>query len=235
MSDDETPTFEPDPKGPRRLTWFARILIVLVLAAPVIYWLPALYENKPAKKRTPEPGVEVTTDYTVTPLFNEQYYQRLLELFEQADERIIVAMFVIKARSLYQQDYPDWRTDRVLNLMKALESAHKRGVTVKVVLSRPNEKGPEDEKNKANRVAKRWFNERGMTAKYNTAESVKLHDKVVMIDHRWIVQGSHNWTPGPMSTNVEASLLMEAKQGDQWTWDQYHEDLKLGITREQGQ
>ena len=54
-----------------------------------------------------------------------------------------------------------------------------------------------------------------------------------MVDRRWVVQGSHNWTLGPMTTNKEASLLMEATGEETWTWEDDHEQLSIGINAEE--
>ncbi|MFB6356784.1 MAG: phospholipase D-like domain-containing protein [bacterium] len=223
-SSDDEPTYAPDSKGKKRLTWFSKIFILGLIVVPIAYAIPD-FETQVKKKETI--GITAKTDYKTTPLINEEYYHTLLDLFDRAEKKIFVGMFVIKPRSLYRENWPAWRTDRVLKLMKKLVEARKRGVKVTVIVSKPRT-DKEDEKNKANRVAINWLRERGIQAGYNQS-TVKLHDKVVIIDQKWIVQGSHNWTPGPLSTNVEASLLLEAEDGDQWSWKRYHEDLSVGV------
>lgn len=225
----QEPVFAPDPHGPKRLTWLSKFLILLMIASPVIYvWSGTIEPQDPRADASVEnPGIQPTTDYRVTPLFNRDYYYTLRRLFKQAKQRIIVAQYMIDAPSLGDLNWPSWREDRVKKLLEALNQAHKRSVNVTVVLSKPSPNNKE--KNKVNETTKRWLEARGIAVGYNRSDRIRLHDKVVMVDRRWVVQGSHNWTIGPMTTNVEASLLMEAKDGEKWTWEDYHDRLSIGI------
>jgi phosphatidylserine/phosphatidylglycerophosphate/cardiolipin synthase-like enzyme len=245
---DPHPTEEPPPPDPNnenvqwtdRIDWRYVVGCLLVIAGGTV-----LAVNLPETTTTPsdtEPtrtagdtaptstiGVDATTDYTVTPLFGETYRRRVSDLFKQAERRILVAMYMIESNALLAGRSYARHDDWVMQLLQDLAKARKRGLTVRVILSRPQpDKDPK--RTKANRLAKQWLQDHDISVEYNETV-IELHDKVVIIDNRWIVQGSHNWTPTGLGENREASLLLTARDGQQWHWDDYWTSVRTGRTR----
>jgi phosphatidylserine/phosphatidylglycerophosphate/cardiolipin synthase-like enzyme len=217
-----------DKYGSKKFTWLSKIvfLIFLIIAGGVMaQYLPEVKQQKQEKK---EIGTQAATDYLVEPLFDNEYKKMLLRLLKKSEKSIFVGMYIIDSPKLYKDDYPDWKTDHVYKLLKNLVKAKKRGVDIQVVMSRPL-KG-QSKKRRAHVATKNWLKEEGIEARFNQS-SVHLHDKVVIIDEKWILQGSHNWTNGALVSNYESSLLLEVLGDKKVTWSKYRNKLEEGRLR----
>jgi hypothetical protein len=95
-------------------------------------------------------------------------------------------------------------------LMDELAGAVARGVDVKVILDKD---GPEDVFNSRaiNRSAFRLCVDRGVPVVFSSANKV-IHSKIVLIDGRHAVVGSHNWTLGSAFRYDEKSVYIESKE-----------------------
>lgn len=221
-------------------TYVGGFLLVILVGSAFAVTMPEditseTSEGNPAKKARKTPtdetstaGVDPTTSYEVTPLFDEAYRSRVAELFDRAEDRIFVAMYMIKSNALRAGRSSPHQDDWVLKVLKPLAEARDRDVEVRVMLSEP-QPDVDPRRTKANKQAKEWLEENDVTVTYNKS-SVELHDKVVLIDNKWVIQGSHNWTPTGIGDNREVSLLMKADEGDTWSWDRYWRNLKEGRT-----
>jgi phosphatidylserine/phosphatidylglycerophosphate/cardiolipin synthase-like enzyme len=224
MFEDEEITYAPDPHGTRKLTVTSKLIILMLVSLVALHYIDVFVSKPPEIE--PDYGVRVTTDYDVRPLFNETYREVLLEKIGKAEKEIFVAMYLIQPPSLLAEEWPFWREDRVLEILKALVAAQKRDVKVLVILSRPSETN--EHKTVSNEAAREYLVENGVRVEYN-ASPVSLHDKIVVIDQKNIIQGSHNWTPAGLKYNHEQSLLLTAvdPEGDE-IWDNYKAFLQQG-------
>ncbi len=127
-----------------------------------------------------------------------EYARAATRLIGQARTRVWLIMFVIRPG--------DERT--VGALLDALAAAHTRGVDVRVCmdLGRDRMTGDIEEKHTAPLA---WLRAHGIHA-ITDEDDRTTHAKVLLIDSRWAIVGSHNWTSSALTRNREASLLIDA-------------------------
>jgi hypothetical protein len=222
MESDDQLKFTPD-KGPVKLTVTAKLVLLGIVSLIVIYFMPPIWKDDSVVEV--EPGIAPVVDYEVVPVFDSDYYWVAKNLFDNAREEIFIAQYIIDCPSKTRDGWPKWRQDRVLELVESIIDAHRRGVKVDVVVSEDSEKATG--KNYANKITCQYLEHYGVSCRHQKGR-VRLHDKVVMVDKKWVLQGSHNWTIGPLTTNKEVSLLMEAREGKEWTWEHYREAIEEG-------
>ncbi len=123
---------------------------------------------------------------------DEEYLTTVLGLISQAREEIDIFMFAMK----YD---PNEYSDPANELIRALGDAVDRGVTVRVVVDEVTvEQYPQTiTKLKALGIEVR-----------EAPDTSTLHAKAVMIDGKYVVVGSHNWTESGLKYNTELSLLV---------------------------
>lgn len=125
-------------------------------------------------------------------------YPRAVErLVADARTRIALVMFVMRADD----------GGLVTQLMEALARAVQRGVAVQVVLDRGKswETGIPDAKHEA---AAAWLTQHGVAVVLDELDTT-THVKALVVDGRWVLMGSHNWTRSAFTTNRECSLLVD--------------------------
>lgn len=186
------PDLQPWPVWLKRLA----LILALVLAILVLGICCGTARRPPPRLLLAGPG-------------HEMEYPRAVErLVTSARTRISLTMFVIRV----DDDGP------VMQLMDALAAAVRRGVAVRVVLDRGKdwETGAPDTKHEA---AAAWLTAHGVTVALDGLD-ITTHAKVLVVDGRWVVLGSHNWTRSAFTTNREGSLLLDdpqlAAELEQW-------------------
>ncbi|MFO1183513.1 MAG: phospholipase D family protein [Bauldia sp.] len=85
-------------------------------------------------------------------------------------------------------------------LMKAIDSAHKRGVAVRIIMDRTNET--------QDHVAATFFAQRGMVPLIDDKVEI-AHNKVMVIDGRVVITGSFNFTTAAQKANAENVLIVK--------------------------
>ena len=88
-------------------------------------------------------------------------------------------------------------------IAKALLEAHKRGVVVKGVFDKA-----QDKYQKYSRY--RWLKSKGVAVKYDK-NRFKLHHKIIIIDKKVVVTGSYNFTNKANKTNAENIMVIKSK------------------------
>jgi len=135
----------------------------------------------------------------VQPIPNRLYYPAVHELLKQAEKSIQVVMFEM----FYYRKYPESLENQ---LVQDLIDAHKRGVNVEVIL----------EQGAFGRITRRNKREGGfMLSKagvniYFDSHSKTTHNKLIIIDERYTVIGSTNWSYHGLEKNNEASVLIDS-------------------------
>ena len=137
--------------------------------------------------------------YQTVILANEDYFPALLEAIDKAQNEIIISIFSFKAGE-HKNSYPD----RILN---HLAQAVKRGVKVIVILERTGNKS--DELDMQNRQTGRLLAEKGVHVIFDSPRKT-THTKLVVIDQRLLILGSHNFTQAALKYNNEISILLES-------------------------
>jgi len=128
-------------------------------------------------------------------LVESEYDSYVLKLIEHANRSVYVMMFVAK----YYPHHPTSVVDRILY---ALCRDHRRGVDVKVLLDYTTyvEYRQTIEFLKSCGVPVKVWHECGYLW--------RLHAKVVIVDGKIVVLGSHNWTYSALAHNIEVSVAI---------------------------
>lgn len=178
------------PLQPDLTPWTAgqrRLLVIVGLALSVIV-LGAFAQTRREPPRLlgshGRPGIE-------------DYHTTALRLIAAARERVTVALYVVRL----DEDGP------VQHLLTALSEAARRGVSVRVVLDRGRDwrTGAIDPKHQE--VAEH-LKRSGVRVVLDEAERT-THAKVLVVDDRQVVVGSHNWTRSALTANREWSVLID--------------------------
>ncbi len=191
----------PIPYRPgRRWTPVAALTAVLTaIAALLIHSLPGGSDpslEPPAPVITAPPG-------SVRILEDDAYTRRLEQLLAGATQSIRVVMFSVV---ISDKSGPRNPVRRVLD---RLIERHRAGVSVQVVLDRgvpPGRERPGEEAPSVN--AFQELLEAGVPVRWDEDERT-THVKCVVIDGRWCLMGSHNWTASALGKNREWSLEIE--------------------------
>jgi len=135
----------------------------------------------------------------VQPIPNRLYYPAVHELLKQAEKSIQVVMFEM----FYYRKYPESLENQ---LVHDLIDAHKRGVNVEVIL----------EQGAFGRITRRNKREGGFMLSqagikvYFDSRSKTTHNKLIIVDERYTIIGSTNWSYYALEKNNEASVLIDS-------------------------
>lgn len=139
----------------------------------------------------------------VKDISDRKYQDELYNRLQKAKKSIVVSMYLIK---LYNKDQKQGPIDYLLN---ELSDAIDRGVKVTLYL---NTKYRSDDSGELyNNPEFKALKEKG--AKIYLVDSTRLHhDKLVIIDEKYILEGSHNWSVSALKESTESSTLIVSKQ-----------------------
>lgn len=184
------PDLHPWPPLLRRIAAVAALVLAVLLVGIAA----------PARRRPPE--LLLGGDRAL-----EGVYARDAErLIASARSRCWLAMYVIR---------PD---DGVVGgLLEALAAAQARGVDVRVLLDRGQPRdGVADDKHVA---AEAWLREHGIRVVLDELE-LTTHAKVLVVDGRSVLIGSHNWTRSALTANREAAVRLDdpGRAGEVEAW-----------------
>jgi phosphatidylserine/phosphatidylglycerophosphate/cardiolipin synthase-like enzyme len=135
----------------------------------------------------------------ISPLVNEQYFNKTLGAIENAKTSIDIVLYEFK-----------WydTNNSVIKLREALINADKKGIVVRIILDQSEWYGEETELSKSNRKTAAFLKENGIDAKLDS-KKITTHDKLLIIDKKIVILGSHNWGSSALTKNNEASVLIE--------------------------
>jgi hypothetical protein len=137
----------------------------------------------------------------VMDISDRNYEETLIELIDNADTSIVMSMYLIKPG--------EDKKHTVNRLMKDLEEAAFRGVEVKIYLnSKLDERDYSILDMLASEPYKRLKEKGAQILLINPR--YKLHDKMIIVDSRFIVLGSTNWSITALEDNLEASVLIDS-------------------------
>jgi len=129
----------------------------------------------------------------VSYIHQREYYETMIGLIKKAKQSIVMSMYFIDYTLRGEESLP-------VNMVNELVKAKNRGVTVKVILE--------------NTVTlnKRAYNkliENGIEVHWDHNSQI-THSKLVVIDDKFVVIGSTNWTDRALRMNNEASVLIDS-------------------------
>lgn len=146
-------------------------------------------------------AVDLGTDFypaKVKDISDRAYEPAIIELLDNAKESIILSMYIIK---------PDEKP--VALLMNDLAEALDRGVSVEIYINTREDRGVESKK-----VLQRHLD--ALTQKgakiYKFTPRYRLHDKLIIVDSRYVVDGSMNWSVSAIKTNYESAVLIDSPE-----------------------
>jgi phosphatidylserine/phosphatidylglycerophosphate/cardiolipin synthase-like enzyme len=138
---------------------------------------------------------------TTTLLRNQEYAEALLKGIGNARESILCSFYLFKIT--------ETRNNQPARIVKELVRARKRGVVVTVILENS---GKERDPLNANNRQTASLLTRGRVKVIFDSPRVTTHNKVVVIDKRYIFLGSHNLTQGALRYNNELSVLIDSPE-----------------------
>jgi competence ComEA-like helix-hairpin-helix protein len=135
-------------------------------------------------------------------LYDGQYLPFLSGLFKRATESISVMMFFMR--------YEDGTKYIANTLVEALITNHKRGLDVRVIL----DKDAEDDVAKSRLINEPAFQalRRNNVPVLYDREDLMTHSKLVVVDGKHVVVGSHNWTGGSLWAYNDTSIYLESRE-----------------------
>jgi len=141
----------------------------------------------------PAEDVQLVTD--------AQYFQVAKKMIQEAKGSIQVMMFEMG----YYDQHPNTPSNI---LIKGLIEARKRGVKVEVILE---VKEGEDRTAKRNRHTGKILSDGGVEVIYDSLFKT-THAKCMVVDGKFTLLGSTNWTYYALTSNNEASVLIRSKE-----------------------
>ena len=130
-------------------------------------------------------------------LTNEDYLPVLIKAIDEAQSEIFISIFSFKA-GIHKNSYPD-------RIMGHLAKAVKRGVDVKVILETTGRLN--DELNTQNRQTGKHLEEKGVKVYFDSPRTT-THTKMIVIDEKVLILGSHNFTQSALKYNNEISIML---------------------------
>ncbi|MGD0845267.1 MAG: phospholipase D-like domain-containing protein [Geobacteraceae bacterium] len=138
---------------------------------------------------------------TTTLLRNQEYAEALLNRIGNARESIVCSFYLFKIT--------ETRNNQPARIAEELVRARKRGVAVTVILEKG--KSAQDKLYEENRNTAALLTRDGVNVHF-AAPGVTTHNKIVVIDRRYIFLGSHNLTQGALRYNNELSVLIDSPE-----------------------
>ncbi|MCK5306758.1 MAG: hypothetical protein KAJ66_06450 [Candidatus Omnitrophica bacterium] len=137
----------------------------------------------------------------VRDISDREYEEVVIELIDNAEESVVVGMYYVSTR--LETNNP------VKLLLNDLIEAEERGVEVRIYL---NTKFPDVSYEKF--VGEDEFKrlEDAGCELYFMPPGRKLHDKVVVVDRRYVVEGSMNWSIVALRNNFESVTLIDSHE-----------------------
>ncbi len=132
-------------------------------------------------------------------LTNENFLPALIKSIDEAQNEILISLFSFKAGK-YKNSSPD-------QIASHLARAVKRGVKVYVVLETSDNQT--ESLSVQNRKTGNFLQSRGITVFYDSPRRT-THTKLIVIDQKQILLGSHNFTQSALKYNNEISVLLNS-------------------------
>ena len=151
----------------------------------------------------------------VQPIPQREYSETLHSLLTSAQRTIRVILFEIRY-------YPRRNDSTVNQLVDDLITAAQRGVNVEVILEDSSGYAKENADDNR-RVGERL--EKGGVKVYYDSPDTTTHAKLLIIDDRYVVIGSTNWSYHAFEKNNETSMLIDSEQVAQY-YRRYFDSLK---------
>lgn len=131
------------------------------------------------------------------------YEPAVIELLDGAKKSIVMSMFAISEGTKYNNP--------VKMLVNDLKEARERGVSVTIYLNTRITGTKHDKERVANDSILKMLKDMGCIV-YLMPYHQRLHDKLIIVDGRYIIEGSANWTISALRDNYESATLIDSKE-----------------------
>ena len=152
----------------------------------------------------------------ITPAENEKYFKEVLPLIKNAKESIYVIMFLTG----YYPEHPESLTNQIFS---ELIKAKKRGLKVEIILEQSDVPGYSNTTEKNLKTA-RFLSNNGISVYFDSPEKT-THSKLVIIDKKFVIIGSTNWTYYALTKNNETSVIIKSPELAKY-FLRYYEKIK---------
>jgi len=138
----------------------------------------------------------------IIPIVNDNYFNLTFNAISHANKSIDIILYEFK-----------WYDSNnvVAKLRDALIKAHENNVSVRIILDQADYRDQETELSKENKKTGNYLKSKGIEVKYDSLKTT-THDKMVVIDSKIVILGSHNWGYSALTNNNEASILIKDKE-----------------------
>ena len=138
-------------------------------------------------------------EISIIPMINRQYSETAISAVNSAESSIDIAM--------YQMKFYD-SNNSVRQLLDAISNAASRGVKVRVILEQGEWQGKVTDLTNENKKTASRLEDMGMEVKFDSMKTT-THDKLMIIDSKIVIIGSHNWAYSAFESNNEASVMIK--------------------------
>ena len=138
----------------------------------------------------------------IIPVNNQNYFPKVLSLLEKSTKSIYVIMFCAK----YYEKYPTSPSNQLLN---SLIKCAKKGVKVEIILDQSERKSSYS--GEENLKTATYLSNNGITVHLDSIERT-THSKVLIIDEKYVIIGSTNWSYYSLTHNNESSVIIESPE-----------------------
>ena len=168
------------------------IAIILCLAAIALSYLI-----------TPQALCEQVSFYPaqVADISDRAYEQAVIDLLDKAQDSITISMFILKPG--------DYDKHPINRLMRDLEEALERGVSVTLYLNTKTGESDPSLSEVGQGQAFDALRQKGAQILPVTSRYM-LHDKMLIVDGRFVVIGSTNWSLTALTGNLESTVLIDS-------------------------
>lgn len=142
-------------------------------------------------------GANDNSGCPVVLLKNQEYFPALIKAIDEAKSEIIGSFFLFKAGT-HKDSYPD-------RVLEHLAQAVQKGVKVTVILE--NSGGYDRKLDAENGQTKQLLENKGVKIYFDEPRKT-THTKLIVIDRRLVLLGSHNLTQAALKYNNEISVLI---------------------------
>ena len=174
-----------------------KIKLIIILSILTVVITTGVFSAAASKKSIQNSS----SGYQELILTNEEYLPALLKCIDEAKSEILISIFSFKAGE-HKNSYPD-------RIASHLVKAAKRGVKVIVVLEKTGKKS--NELDIQNRKTGKLLEEEGINVYFDSPRQT-THTKLVVIDLRLVLLGSHNFTQSALKYNNEISILLDSPE-----------------------
>ena len=135
---------------------------------------------------------------TIDVIPDEKYFLTAKQMIDSAGVEIFVSQYAISSRTTKSNT-------KVVQIVEALCEAVDRGISVNVFLSYL---GKPVKVNAENQAVARKLMSRGVRVRYLSGRRC-VHAKILLIDGRSVLLGSHNWKQSAFERNFELSIFTD--------------------------